>query len=475
MEFALSGVADEANQIQVGKLLSVRYLMYGSITDLGDALLFNLKMLDVETSQVVWSDQLMEKPSNYSYIGSYFAASIARFIKGSSTEKVAVKEAKPGGKTDALVALSEGIAALDAGKKDDARASLEKANQLDPESSFIAAMLSKLAAVSATFKVIPERYTSYWNPAYLGSMTTDTLLATYSKGFITWGYNDTNNNQLIIRDADNLWGVGEQRELVMLGYKTPLTPSLGLSANAIVTGWRDSVVCDPDEPKDIYAQMGDQESTYYGGIISLGISINPYFNVGFDVQGAYIIRKYYLFNLNDIGYLPTQAPVFGGTFAFLIKNRTGSVSWDGLVSWTSEPQYWYDISTESFSRFMAPLYTEQTASFAFAGDRTFSAIKQVNDLFLDRHIYYIRAMPMAETWIGKNIGIRLGAEGSAVINNEKFNPGWGGTAGLSIKLSKYTLDANYTLRQRPSRSLDYLIVPESALYISLSMNGLFKQ
>lgn len=198
-------------------------------------------------------------------------------------------------------------------------------------------------------------------------------------------------NQLIIRDKDNLWGVGEQRELIILGYKTPLTPSLGFGANVIVTGWHD------------------------------------YF------------------------------------------------SWDGLVSWTSEPQYWYDILTESFSRFMAPLYTEQTASVAFAGGRTFFAIKQVNDLYLDRHIYYVRAMPMAETWIGKNIGIRLGAEGSAVINNERFNPGWGGTAGLSIKLSKYTLDANYTLRQRPSRSLDYLIVPESVLYISLSMNGLFKQ
>ncbi len=475
MEFALSGVADEANQVQVGKLLSVRYLIYGSITDLGDALLFNLNMLDVETSEVVWSDQLMEKPSNYSYIGSYFATSIVRFIKGTGTEKVAAKEVKPEGNTDALVALSEGIAALDAGKKDEARDKLEKASQLDPESSVIASMLSKLAAVSATFKVIPERYTSYWNPAYLGSLTTDTLLTSISMGFITWGYKDTNNNQLIIRDADNLWGVGERRDLVMLGYKTPLTSSLGFGANLTVTGWQDSVVSDPDEPKDIYAQMGNQQSTYYGGIISLGISISPYLNVGFDVQGAYIIRKYYLFNLNNIGYLPTQAPVFGGTFAFLIKNRTGSLSWDGLVSWTSEPQYWYDISSESFSRFMAPLYTEQTASFAFSGGRTFFAIKQVNDLFLDRHIYYVRAMPMLETWFGNNIGIRLGAEGSAVINNEKFNPGWGGTVGISIKLNKYTLDANYTLRQRPSRSLDYLIVPESLLYISLSKNGLFKQ
>ncbi|NLJ10523.1 MAG: hypothetical protein GX438_09325 [Treponema sp.] len=85
---------------------------------MGDTLLFSLKMLDVETFQVVWNDQLIESPSKYSYIGAYFARSLLSYLKVPVAEvpQVVAKQ-KPAETAAAVVALSEGIAALDAGKK----------------------------------------------------------------------------------------------------------------------------------------------------------------------------------------------------------------------------------------------------------------------------------------------------------------------------------------------------------------------
>jgi len=44
MEFSMSGLADPAAQLEMGKLLSVQFLVSGSITDMGGPLLVSLSM-----------------------------------------------------------------------------------------------------------------------------------------------------------------------------------------------------------------------------------------------------------------------------------------------------------------------------------------------------------------------------------------------------------------------------------------------
>jgi TolB-like protein len=160
MDFALSGLADEDNQLKAGKMLSVRYMVYGSVTDMGDSLLVSLKMMDVETGQVVWSDQALEPGSRYARIGASLAKSLLSHFKlavAKSTEQAAAAETpvKPA-TVAAVVALSEGIAALDKGDTKAARASLETAARIDPDSALVAALLGKLASASAKFKVAPS-------------------------------------------------------------------------------------------------------------------------------------------------------------------------------------------------------------------------------------------------------------------------------------------------------------------------------
>ena len=70
MEFSLSGLTDPSAQLEIGKLLSVRFLVSGSITDMGGPLLVSLSMVDVQTGVVVWNDQLTEKSGRYDYNGA---------------------------------------------------------------------------------------------------------------------------------------------------------------------------------------------------------------------------------------------------------------------------------------------------------------------------------------------------------------------------------------------------------------------
>jgi hypothetical protein len=440
---------------------------------MGDTLLFSLKMLDVETSQVVWNDQLIESPSKYSYIGAYFARSLLSYFKVPAAEapQVAAKQ-KPAETAAAVVALSEGIATLDAGKKEEARAKLRTAQKLDPESGVINLFLAKVASLSAKFKVAPERYMSYWNPAYLGGINSDSLVMYGAYGWHTWGTYDSNNKQTIATTSDANWGVGEERGGVSMAYYVPISAVLGIGADVIAVNWKDSVV---QWTGNVYAQAGNQRSYYYGGILSIGMSVSPNISIGAAFQGARLDRSYYiLFKTNDT-YIDDPQTAFGGTLAAVVKTRSGNLSWDILGSWTSEVQYWFDTSANTMKSYKAPVYIEQTLTGVFGGGTTSIAMKQVNDLFLDRNLYYLRLIPMAETWFAPFLGLRLGIEGSTVIRNDEFLPGWGGTCGLSFKFWKLTLDANYTLRQRPSRSLPDIVVPESILYITLTANGLFRQ
>jgi TolB-like protein len=122
-KFSLSGLVDEANQVELGKLLAADYIIFGDIIDMGGSLLISVRMADIATSEVIWEDSLMEKLETYDYIGAYFAQSILTELKLDVREeiidKVRTKTVKEEG---ALVALSDGIDAYDKGDEKKAKA-----------------------------------------------------------------------------------------------------------------------------------------------------------------------------------------------------------------------------------------------------------------------------------------------------------------------------------------------------------------
>ncbi|NLJ10522.1 MAG: hypothetical protein GX438_09320 [Treponema sp.] len=140
-------------------------------------------------------------------------------------------------------------------KKEEARAKLRAAQKLDPESGVINLFLAKVASLSAKFKVAPERYMSYWNPAYLGGINSDSLVMYGAKGWHTWGTYDSNNKQTIATTSDANWGVGEERGGASMAYYVPLSAVLGIGADVIAVNWKDSVVQWTGAPSNVYAQV----------------------------------------------------------------------------------------------------------------------------------------------------------------------------------------------------------------------------
>jgi len=475
MEFALSGLTDPSAQLEIGKLLSVQFLVSGSITDMGGPLLVSLSMVDVQTGAVVWNDQLTESSGKYAYIGAYFGKSLLKHFKATvskETEKTlaAAKE----GDAASVVALSKGIAALDKGNKDEAKKQLSAAKKIDPGNAVAQAFLDKLASASAKFKVVPERYVSYYNPAYLGGLEKDRVYYSQSKGWHTDGFSDENNGgQLIERTTDLLWGVNEKRQGETTGYLYPIGQRLGLGVEFVKASWGDSVVKDTPLPGLWYKQEGNQFSDYLGGNLQSGLVLGPTASLGFGLSAALLEREYFM-DLAGPDYIKETATVFGGMLGAALRNRSGTLVWDALASWSTEPQYWFDRDTMDFNRFAAPIYLEQTLTASLIGGKAFVALKQVNDVYPDRATWYGRLMPVAEIWLFNLVALRAGAEGSVVMRDGTSRLGWGATGGLSLKIWKLSVDANYTLRQRPSRSLQEVVVPESIFFFTLSMDGLLK-
>ena len=474
MEFSLSGLTDPAAQLEIGKLLSVQYLVSGSITDMGGPLLVSLSMVDVQTGVVVWNDQLTASGGKYAYIGAYFGKSLLKHFKATvskETEKTlaAAKE----GDAASVVALSKGIAALDEGKKDEAKKQLTAAKKIDPGNAVAQAFLDKLASASAKFKVVPERYVSYYNPAYLGGMEKDRVY--FSGNYVLpVGYYDEHNDETIVRTEDLLAGSGERRAGGSIGYQYPATSKVGLGIELIEASWKDLVV---EYQAPNYVTIGNQMMSYFGAITNLGYAVTPRLSLGGGVIAAYEGRRYYEESWGGGSpYRDESQWIFGGLLAAVVKNAAGNFSWDVEASWSTERLYWFDIDpvVYTFVENAAPVYVEQTLNLALANGSVLLALKQANDIYIDRDLYYGRATPMAEIWLLPSLAVRAGGEGSMIMRDGAQAFGWGATGGLSFKIWKATVDLNYTFRQRPARTLAEVVIPESIFFVTVSMDGLLK-
>lgn len=73
-------MTDATQQIEIGKMLSARYIVLGEIIDMMSSFLLSVRMIDVETGKIVWQEEKTESLENYDYIGTYFAGSIAKSV-----------------------------------------------------------------------------------------------------------------------------------------------------------------------------------------------------------------------------------------------------------------------------------------------------------------------------------------------------------------------------------------------------------
>jgi len=130
MEISLSDLAATEMQVEVGKMLAVGYIIFGEIVDMDREVLISLRMINVESGKVVWSEKLVEKLSNYDYITGYFTGAILQYlglqVAKTTVEKIEVRQEKS---EEVVIALSKAIDHYD--KKE---TELAKAKRIDPKS-----------------------------------------------------------------------------------------------------------------------------------------------------------------------------------------------------------------------------------------------------------------------------------------------------------------------------------------------------
>ncbi|HUW68609.1 MAG TPA: hypothetical protein VMX33_00115 [bacterium] len=408
----------------------------------------------------------------YAYIGAYFGKSLLKHFKATISKQTeqtlaAAKE----GDAASVVALSKGIAALDAGNKDEAKKDLATAKRIDPTNAVAQAFLDKLASASAKFKVVPERYVSYYNPAYLGGMEKDRVYGSYN--YVSpIGYDDEHNSETIVRTDDLQWAAGERRSGGSLGYQYPATSKLGVGVELILSSWKD-LICEYQIAD--WVTIANQYMDYDGMIVDFGYALNPRLSLGGAAIAAYGSRSYYEDSWGGGSpYKDESQWIFGGVLAAVVKNASGNLSWDVEASWSSERLYWFDLTIPTFVQNRAPVYVEQTLNMALADGSILLALKQANDIYTERDLYYGRATPMVEIWPLPYLALRAGGEGSLIMRDGAQAFGWGATGGLSFKIWKATVDLNYTFRQRPARTLAEIVIPESIFFVTVSMDGLLK-
>jgi hypothetical protein len=432
-------------------LLSAEYIVIGEIIDMATVILVSLRMIDVETGEIVWQDELQEKLNTYDYIGAYFASSILRALGAETGDTTLVKiEKKEQKNEEAIVKLSEGIDAYDKGETDKAKRELKQARSLDPGNEVAREFLSKLESVSPKFRVETELYSSSYNPASLGFLENDISFAWSSAVF-----NPPNVTLHPDRSEDQLTGdywASNHGNSEKIGYALPIGGRLGLAAEFVRGGYRwlaapvdELVTFDNDgtsagEVKDSFANTG--------AAVSLGYRILDNLSLGTTVM---------LWNAaKGPGTTVTVDPGFywaaGG--GIMLKTLSDSLTFDVYAMYTNQGMYYGDTESMEILKGVMPLLAEASLTYELVSQVLFLGLKGIGSIYLDeRGGHALRVIPVVEYRPLGFLSLRAGYEYSHFNQAGQFVIGHGFLAGFGVKVWRLDLNANLTYSQVPARLL----------------------
>jgi len=470
MEFALSDLADSNKQLELGKLLAAGYIVFGEIIDMDREVLISLRMIAVQSGEIVWNEKLTEKLSKYDYISGYFAESILTYLNvGVSKTTVAKTEQISEKNEEVVVALSKAIDHYDQDENEQAKKELSVAKRLDPKSETVDYFLAKLVVNTTKFKVLAEPYFSYQNPAFLGIIRTDSLhlLGTIPPAYTFANINETQIDGLNMTSfADNKY-INESVWSGFIGYAFPIGSKLGIRVDVAEAGVSDR------------SWEGDYESeiTYVrnavGVIVDMGYALTDGWSLGMGLG---------LFSRSKVDIGPAAAfsdpdkAVVSGNFGMLYRNEDESLIFDTRIGITNDTYDVIDVATRNVvDEVMTPVLLENTLTVSFNERNTFFILKQINNVCFDRTYYYATLLPALEHFLTNWISLRFGLEGSFSLLNDSTLFGYGLMSGFTIRNNKrgLELDLNVTYRMRPSRAVEELLYPDLVGLVSLSWNDLF--
>jgi len=122
------GGVDQSTAIEAGKILGAQSIGFGSFTIMGDMIRMDVRIIKVESSELVMAESVSGETKNFMALETELATKIADALKTS----LKAGSGKSKSSIDAALYFSNGIDALDKGNKKKAQALFNKAIALDP-------------------------------------------------------------------------------------------------------------------------------------------------------------------------------------------------------------------------------------------------------------------------------------------------------------------------------------------------------
>lgn len=475
IELSQTGLIDEKAQIEAGKLLAAQYIVQGSIYDINNQLSITVRIIETQSTKVIWQDKVTGKLGQYDALSAEITAKILGKLNIIVPAAVSAKQLAAQEKTEQVaLKFSTAVDAVDRRDTEAARRDLDEAKKLDPQSEAISIYLAKLIVNTAKFRTISNEYFPNSNPAALGLMRQDRF-------FLSTAIVNLQETVTTLKSIDRK--VIEQDIRLNAGYQTPLGKRWGFGLEGIFFHYKDEIQL-PDKnaiggvPNTILTNPDN-----FGGIGSLGFA--PTDNISFGVGLAVYqqVKRQMWSNTGAPG-----SPAFGSTtdiirnieygfsLGMLLKNTSGTIVFDTLVGYSTQSTFLLNPASMTVGNSVrAPIYNENTITFGILGKRLFLALKEINEFYQDRAYYSARIIPVLEAWLTTWLSVRGGAEHNyANLSGTAYNnTGW--VAGLSLRgiSSGWNFDINYTNRNRPSRVVTGEIINEGIVYFTLSKSDNF--
>lgn len=126
-----SGSIDKSTAVQVGKILGAQSIAFGSFMVLGDTVRIDLRIIKVETSELILAESITGDSNNFLQLEQDLAQKIAKSLKIAFTPEIVSKKSG----ISAALYFSQGVEALDNGDSTRAKKFFEKAVSVDPSYS----------------------------------------------------------------------------------------------------------------------------------------------------------------------------------------------------------------------------------------------------------------------------------------------------------------------------------------------------
>ena len=462
-KLALSGMTDDS-MISIGMLLSANYIVMGEIIDMAGQMMFTSRMVDVNTGEVIWSDELIEDLSSYDYISAYFASSLLESLNEETAEETALKmEEKVQKEVETVIYVSMGIDAIDRNDTEQAVQALEKATDIDPENETAVYYLNKLIIGSPKFRIMTEPYFAYQNPAYLGKAEKDSLYLGLGSSILLGGSRERGYTWQEVDDGIYL----EEMEMrAFLGYSLPvIKKKLGLGVQAFYSS------SSPRTSLDGAFPVGNDWRTYYGGTLTLGYSFDS-LSIG---AGASLFNESNHWNDNETDE-KVQKLSFAAETGLLWDSPASRTVLGTRLGWSNATRTTIDLDTliEDYHR-QVPLFWENSFGYSFKNNKTFLSVLEINDIYLDTGDWLIRLLPVMEHSFTPFFSLRGGLEGSVSGSEEGAQAGFGVISGFTFSFPKrgFDISVNLSFRVRPSKTDYRYLYDELPLTTTFIKDGVF--